>query len=48
VVGLTQAELEAFVKRCLDKYEAKRVDPGGVVVVGPAVIHRVSLWGVYV
>lgn len=29
VVGLTQQELEAFVRRCLEKYEAKRVDPGG-------------------
>jgi hypothetical protein len=27
-VGLTQQELDAFVRRCLDKYEAKRVDPG--------------------
>lgn len=28
-VGLTQQELDAFVRRCLEKYEAKRVDPGG-------------------
>jgi hypothetical protein len=28
-VGLTQQELEFFVRRCLEKYEAKRVDPGG-------------------
>jgi hypothetical protein len=28
-VGLTQQELALFVRRCLDKYEAKRVDPGG-------------------
>lgn len=30
-VGLTQQELDAFVRRCLDKYEAKRVDPGSTV-----------------
>jgi len=30
--GLTQAELEAFVARCLAKYESKRVDPGVAVL----------------
>jgi hypothetical protein len=27
--GLTPSELAGFVQRCLAKYEAKRVDPGG-------------------
>jgi hypothetical protein len=58
-VGLTQQELEAFVRRCLEKYEAKRVDAGegcavvccGVVRVcvgGWCVVARRVLWQVFV
>ena len=44
-VGLTQQELEFFVRRCLEKYEAKRVDPGGSQLgMGVCVVNMGVCW----
>lgn len=41
--GLTPLELAGFVRRCIAKYESKRVDPGKVYQWGG--MHSWSSWG---